>query len=101
MKTKRAIHRYDPLDSALGRIRLLTVLPKPGSTTHISLEDAHLDDVNGQFDAVPYIWGNPEPCRHVVVYGKKVQVRDSIWQCLKHLRQHKMASKPLWIDCIC
>lgn len=101
MKTKRAIHRYNPLDSAAGRIRLLTVLPKPGSTTHISLEDALLDDVNGQFDAVSYVWSNPEPCRHVVVNGKKLRVRDNIWQCLKHLRQHKMVSKPLWIDCIC
>lgn len=101
MKKSRGFYHYKPLDLDLGRIRLLTVLPKNGSTIYMSLQDVLLHEVNGQFDACSYTWSEREPHRHVVVNNKKLLVRDNIWQCLKHMKRPNMLSHPLWIDCIC
>ena len=47
------------------------------------------------------MWGPEAPERHVLVDGKILQVRDNIWRCLKHLRDHNLMSSRLWIDAIC
>jgi len=97
---RQAFH-YELLGTDSHYVRLLKIIPKRGETSYLTLQHIRLQDFKGRYDAVSYTWGPEEPRRHVIVNGKRLEVRDNIWQFLKHVRKHKLGPTYLWVDSIC
>jgi hypothetical protein len=95
-------YRYHRMDDPSHQIRLVSIGPRQNrKRIHLELELVSINDVEGQYEAVSYMWGPPSPERRVIVNGKALILRDNIWRCLKHLRDHKLTGSRLWIDSIC
>ena len=95
-------YQYNPMDDPFHQIRLVNILPRRGRKgLRLELDVVSIKEVNGQYDAVSYMWGSPSPERHVIINGKTLLLRDNIWRCLKHLRDYDLTRSRLWIDTIC
>lgn len=100
---------YSPLDQQRLEIRLLTILPGQQNdplvcTLHVvSLEDIErFRDSNPAafcFDALSYVWGDPNPSRFITVNGEKVSVGENLETALQYLRN--IQGSPIWIDALC
>jgi hypothetical protein len=97
-------YRYSQLRDPTRYIRLVTILPR-GREKRLRLtqEQYPLDEIHDQYEAISYTWGDTTHARHVLVNGKTHAIRNNIWQCLKHLREHSLSlgTFRLWIDSIC
>ncbi|KAK4892052.1 hypothetical protein LTR27_009402 [Elasticomyces elasticus] len=97
----------EPLDTSKRTIRLLNVLPS--ITNHddiirLELHHADLAEVDGDYDAVSYVWGSDKNMHEVKINGRVVWLRDNIWRFLKHCRDTAFGEKhhrKLYIDAIC
>ncbi|KAL6246844.1 hypothetical protein RBB50_006151 [Rhinocladiella similis] len=99
MKNQR--YHYQRMDDP-SQIRLISIVPRQDKKRiHLKLELASIDEVDARYEAVSYKWGSPEPERHVIINGKTLRLRDNIWRCLKHLRDHELTRSRLLIDSIC
>ena len=95
---------YQPLTnphaSVHGRIRLLRILPgRTPETLRCELEVNDLDDAP-PFEAISYVWGNPEPGRVVVCNEHAKKVTPNLGIALERLR-YEYAERLVWIDAIC
>lgn len=94
-------YSYEPLDERQRQIRLFELLPGKkkdplcGRLTTVNLEGCP------PFDAVSYVWGDPEIRFELTVDGDKtLMVLESLRGALTALRL-KRKSRILWIDAIC
>ena len=95
-------YQYSRLDDPSHQIRLVSIVSRPNrKRLYLELEVASIDEVNGQYEAVSYMWGAQAPERHVILNGKTLILRDNIWRCLKHLRDCDLTKSRLWIDTLC
>ena len=95
-------YQYERLGNASQQIRLVSILPVQGrKRLHLNLETTSIDQVEGQYEAVSYMWGPPSPLRHIIINGKTLRLRKNIWRCLRHLRDQNLTESRLWIDTIC
>ncbi|KAH6663423.1 heterokaryon incompatibility [Halenospora varia] len=63
----------------------------------MQLRNAHV--ANSQYIALSYIWG-PETRKSIMMSGFAYDIRENVWQALKHLR-HQSQTIVLWADAIC
>ncbi|OAK97632.1 HET-domain-containing protein [Phaeosphaeriaceae sp. SRC1lsM3a] len=96
-------YTYQPLASAPHAIRLLRLLPNQDEAASIccelfeySLEGFHLY----RYDALSYVWGNPDETLSVAIDGHRLDVTLNLYAALSRLRHHSFA-RLLWIDAIC
>lgn len=94
-------YHYHRIDDP-SQIRLFSIIPRQDrKRIHLKLELVSINEVEGRYEAVSYMWGSQSPERHIIVDGKTLRLRDNIWRCLKHLRDHELTRSRLWIDSIC
>ena len=87
---------------AEGQIRVLSLQPGAfGSPLVATLEHVSLDDAEGSYDAISYVWGPAD-------FPHQLQVRDlgvlklteSLHSALQHFRRESTTRK-LWADAVC
>ncbi|KAF4945479.1 hypothetical protein FSARC_14417 [Fusarium sarcochroum] len=98
------------LDHLRREIRVL-VIHKGGSNDPVecSLKIVSLDEVPSCFDALSYVWGNPNETKNIIVNRVSVAVTKSLAKALGELRDHSVSrdqvfdqpSLTIWIDAIC
>lgn len=96
-------YRYQPIDSAAGQIRLVTLLPSPAfdADVQIRLDTGILsDDIIPEYEALSYVWGPPEHPKHIYIDGSTIAVTRALAEALPYLR-YKEQPRTLWIDAIC
>lgn len=81
-------------------IRLLTILPgKEANTVECELQVVRLSDAP-PYEALSYVWGNPEPVDYVICNRHKKAVTQSLGSALKRLR-YEDKTRLIWIDALC
>lgn len=93
---------YTPLQSGDREIRVLDVKPwKVGvdDALELCLETVSLD-APGDYDALSYTWGKPNPKYDVKMDGFDFQVGGNLHAALRHLRLQDQ-SRRLWVDAVC
>jgi hypothetical protein len=96
----------DPLSYAQrilsGRtFRLLHIAPAPDQ--HQQLECYCLPyniDESPPYEALSYVWGNPNPSDELFCNGQSIQVGPSLSHALRRLR-YQEATRIVWVDAIC
>ncbi len=81
------IFRYAPL-SGPRTLRLLEIYPEnetPDSPIQCSMHHASLD-INIQYKALSYAWGDKEPKATIYLNGQRFQVRPNLVAALQQLR---------------
>jgi hypothetical protein len=109
VKDSRSHHlsTYQPLDGVCKAIRLLSLAPSlaietetefsmSGRLTITSLEN------NPKFDALSYVWGNPDSGSSMIVDGVRLFVPRNLHRILETLCAQEDGQTPeLWVDAIC
>lgn len=91
-------YTYEPLP--LGEfIRILELNPGQGPIT-CRLWTSSLDEVSRSYEALSYVWGDPNNTVDITVNNKKFAVTLNLYTAL-HLIRHERAPRVLWIDAIC
>jgi hypothetical protein len=89
-----------PLSPSQKLIRLLRILPGCRSETlKCELQVTDLVD-SPQFEALSYVWGNPEPAAVVFCNGQPKKVTPNLGRALLRLR-YDDRERLVWIDAIC
>ena len=90
---------YGPLED--GEIRLLALQKSPSEDAPIEcdLYFCKLDNPP-RYEAVSYIWGDPDITREITLQGSTFRVTENLHNVLCRLRQ-RQTERILWIDAIC
>ncbi|KAK0662071.1 putative heterokaryon incompatibility protein [Cercophora samala] len=92
--------QYGPLHQQDHSIRLLRLLPGRWlDNIHCELETVSLDD-NPAYDALSYVWGNPQDTSVITVDGSPFQATKNLVAALRRLRS-SVEVKVLWVDAVC
>ncbi|KAF2252314.1 HET-domain-containing protein, partial [Trematosphaeria pertusa] len=96
------IHRYVPLNSP-EHIRILVLEPSLGHDAPLcfSFQQADLEALQGEYDAISYTWGEPKLI--FPLYnddGWQVFVTENLDRALRRFR-HKLDKRWLWADAVC
>lgn len=91
---------YPMLSTPAGNIRLLRIHPSSSLWGIEATLEARSFLERPQYKALSYTWGNSEKTRPITVNGKRMNIRENLWEALFHLRD---AHRPqtLWVDAIC
>lgn len=90
---------YEPLLSQR-HIRLLNLLPGIGDDPIcISLRAVSLDD-EPEYEAVSYVWGDPNVTETIICNDAVVSVRKNLYLALQRFR-HAEKPRTLWADALC
>jgi Heterokaryon incompatibility protein (HET) len=96
---------YQPLDTALGQIRLVHLQkPKGSSNTEIryTLQHASLGKAP-EYEPLSYTWGSAQDRVPICVDGKAMLVtrslQDALWQLSTEIVSSQL--RTLWVDAIC
>jgi Heterokaryon incompatibility protein (HET) len=82
-------------------IRLVGILPgSPGDDVSVYMDVHPLNEVAMQYEALSYVWGNPEPAKIIFVNKVEVHVNPNLYEALISLRQRD-STRRIWIDAIC
>jgi hypothetical protein len=92
--------RHEPLDRYSQSIRVVQILPDLSAEgmiqcliTHITMDD--------EYCCLSYTWGEPEPCREILVSGKCLTVRQNLYDFLETARSTFNSGIHCWIDALC
>ncbi|KAF5253436.1 hypothetical protein FANTH_1671 [Fusarium anthophilum] len=91
---------YNPIDSARGEIRLLTILS--GWRTdpiRCYLHSVSMDD-SPSYEALSYVWGESSNRGEIFLDCHTFSVTSNLASALKYLR-HRTKQRTLWIDALC
>lgn len=99
---------YSNLRLDRSSIRLVEILPgSPGDDVYVRMNVHPLNEVAMQYEALSYVWGNPEPAKNIFVHkveapSDKVEVpiNPNLYDALISLRQPN-SERRIWIDAIC
>jgi len=84
------------------RIAIIEPSMAPDAPLRFSFHHGCLDDLEGRYEAVSYVWG--EPILNFPVYhindGSRVLVTENLDQALRKLR-HRLDPRWLWADAMC
>lgn len=93
-------YNYSPLNAELRHIRLISL--RPGAFKDpIQCRLMHvLLDESPEYEALSYVWGNPQVTRLVRIEREAFQVTANLESALRYIR---LADRPrkLWVDAIC
>lgn len=110
---------YSDLQLGERKIRVLYVQPASNLDDPIRciLRLVNLDSIESKFDALSYVWGDPQVTRTIWVNQQPCEVTSNLFKALKYLRRKRyhakwpaeLKSQPssavlgqwIWIDAIC
>src|SRR3569833_286637 len=97
----KALYRYHGLDEAEGQIRLIQLFPGQESDDTLCGRLMAVDlNTDPEYDAVSYVWGDPQRRFSLVIDGQLLPITENLHIALRGLRLgHR--SRTLWIDAIC
>lgn len=82
-------------------IRILQLLPGSNDDPlEIALSDVLIDDTEDTYEALSYVWGDPDQTEAIVCQGKHIFVTKNLCDALRQLR-HAFKARFLWADAIC
>lgn len=92
-------YRYKELETER-TIRLVTILPgNDRDYIHLEIQHRHLEDNMTAFEALSYVWRNPNHRKEVFINTISFDVRPSLFSALRHLRYHDKR-RVIWIDAV-
>jgi hypothetical protein len=93
---------YETLDPTNHEIRILLLQPSNDiiCTIRCQLHRESLDDEDLRFEALSYVWGDPEPAQEIEVDGVACQIRPNLHSALRRLRRDNDVRR-LWVDALC
>ncbi|KAK7978787.1 hypothetical protein PG988_006277 [Apiospora saccharicola] len=94
---------YTPLDLSKQVTRLLCITPQAlatGNSPEFRLQHALLD-TKPQYETISYCWGDPTPCRTVLIDGKELQLPRSSAGIIEHISATSDQARVIWIDAVC
>jgi len=95
--------RYAALDADASEIRILRVLPSASTLDHAAIVSCELLTVSlddsPKYQALSYVWGNPQAKRWITVDGHPLPVTENLQEALQSLRQEQ--PRDLWVDAVC
>ncbi|KAI0470225.1 heterokaryon incompatibility protein-domain-containing protein [Xylaria cf. heliscus] len=96
----RAI-KYNPLSTTGNEIRLLIIEPPSADDTRIRcrLEHASLFDLENDFIALSYYWGDHTALKRIVLSGDLVPITFNLYKALEELRRRGLYR--VWADDLC
>jgi hypothetical protein len=91
-------YSYEPLDTTKHQIRLLRLRRDTDGPIRADISIFALEDAP-KYCALSYTWGVPGlPC-YVFLDGKRIEIRNNLYQCLEELREEEEEEERyLWID---
>lgn len=100
------IYRVHPLGIGIStNIRLLTLLPDSSmddsTTITLGIDVFPLEEAT-QYTALSYVWGQDAPTKLIVLDGRVIAIRSSLWDFLARISavdDHSLGY--LWIDALC
>ncbi|KAK6836352.1 HET-domain-containing protein [Apiospora arundinis] len=94
-------HKHRRLSSA-GSIRVVDVLPGTREDLPIQckLREVRLDSSDAQYEALSYVWGDPNKTRTILCDEQRLSVTENCWLALHSLR-HEDRVRTLWADAVC
>jgi hypothetical protein len=96
----RDCYAYQPIVKS-NTTRLLTLFPgTKGSTIQCELQELRFVDNWPSYNALSYVWGNPDITRSIRVHGKELQITTNLESALQSMRSQDK-SRLLWVDAIC
>ncbi|KAK8135094.1 hypothetical protein PG984_007106 [Apiospora sp. TS-2023a] len=96
-------YSYVPLDLSKQVTRLLYITPQTlatGTLTEFRLQHALLD-AEPRYETISYCWGDPTPCRTVLVDGKELQLPRSSADIIQQISATSDRVRVIWIDAVC
>jgi Heterokaryon incompatibility protein (HET) len=92
--------KYGKLDPDTNQIRVLELLPSRWSEKiSCKIRTISLDD-KPVFEALSYVWGNPEDTDPINVDDAEFQATKNLIKALKRLRSSN-GSRTIWVDAVC
>ena len=92
---------YPNLPRREGAIRLLVLWPAASNSDGIKCQLAWENLRNNpDFEALSYVWGNPQDSRTIEVNGVPCPVTYNLEVALRHFR-NRTAPRVLWVDALC
>lgn len=92
---------YSELSLDRFSIRLIGILPgSSDDDISVSMDVHPLNEVAMQYEALSYVWGNPEPAKNIFVNKVEVPINPNLYDALISLRQPD-STRRIWIDAIC
>ncbi|KAK6858183.1 hypothetical protein PG995_005882 [Apiospora arundinis] len=94
-------HKHRRLSSARS-IRVVDVLPgtKENLLIQCKLREVRLDSSDAQYEALSYVWGDPNKTRTILCDEQRLSVTENCWLALHSLR-HEDRVRTLWADAVC
>ncbi|KAM6511258.1 hypothetical protein FALCPG4_016260 [Fusarium falciforme] len=91
---------YTPLPPDETSIQLLTLLPGPFDHEITCNLEAHSISGDYEYEALSYIWGDPNDLRPSLVNGIHISATANLQVALQYL-SHDSEPRALWIDAVC
>jgi hypothetical protein len=96
-------YHYTPLSNERQNIRLLRLLPAEAKDAEIRcelLEHRLQTSAGSSYEALSYVWGNPNPHHRIFVGDEHLDVTPNLYAALLRLRDARFP-RTCWIDAIC
>ncbi|KAF1816859.1 HET-domain-containing protein, partial [Eremomyces bilateralis CBS 781.70] len=82
-------------------LRVLKLEPGRGDDPLLChLEVLSVKDAWRKYEAISYVWGNPDDTRYIVLDGHELPITTSLYDALKHFRNPE-TDVTLWADSVC
>jgi len=93
------------LEHDVERFAIRTVLLLPGLASgndeiQCILQNTTIRESKAKYRALSYHWGDDSRRHAIRLNGKRFEVRENLWQALRHLR-HERERRIFWIDLLC
>lgn len=92
------MYPYRPL--AESQIRTLHIFPAIDAEDDIRCELHHQTFSPGTYNALSYVWGNPNPRKRIYIDDEAVEVNPNLFAALRNLRDTN-SKMCLWVDALC
>ena len=80
-------YAYTALDHSRAEIRLVRIHPKGNKTDNLYLFHSALSEIEGQYFALSYTWGNAKDKVAISLNGRRFEVTRDLATALVHLRR--------------
>ncbi|PLB35277.1 HET domain-containing protein [Aspergillus candidus] len=93
---------YTELDVARRQIRLLSIISDTNTDAKVrcTIQSVSLQEQQPKYDALSYVWGDPNATESVLVEGHQFPVTHNLFAALRMLRQPHQP-RTVWVDYIC
>ena len=98
-----AAFEHQPLERNVGCIRLLRVHKTLSSDGLVRCALTHSTITESSYICLSYVWGLPTPSQTILIDGRKLEVRQNLFDFLTYTHTNTTTSEStaFWIDVIC